>query len=108
MLADLDPGALSTRLTLDLPIETADGQGGVSITYRSVGQAWGRIEPLPVHGSAEDDDARATHRIWLRHRTDLKAGMRFGFGSRSFLLVSAGDPDETRRLIVARVCEVTR
>ena len=39
-----------------------------------------------------------THRIWLRFRSDVQAGMRFRKGTRIFAIGAWHDPDETRTL----------
>ncbi|PTM98659.1 SPP1 family predicted phage head-tail adaptor [Mycoplana dimorpha] len=45
-----------------------------------------------------------THRIWLRHRSDLQSGMRLRKGARVFDLKTFRDPDETGRYLICE-CE---
>lgn len=44
------------------------------------------------------------HRVWLAHRSDIAAGMRFRKGRRILAIRTVMDPDETGRFIVCR-CE---
>ncbi|WP_245295709.1 phage head closure protein [Rhizobium rhizosphaerae] len=108
MLSNLDPGALSARLAWEHPVEAPDGQGGVSIAYQTAGALWSRIEPVQARWEEAGNEAGAerTHRIWLRHRDDLKAGDRLRLGARLFTLLSLHDPDETRRMLVAEAREL--
>ncbi|WP_235890708.1 phage head closure protein [Martelella alba] len=109
MILPMDSGAFSERLNLLRPVDTADGQGGVTRDFESFGKAWARVEPQSV---AYDEEAnggvrRITHRIWLRHRDDLVAEMRFAKGGRQFRLVTSYDPDETGRYLVCRCEEIS-
>lgn len=95
----IDPGALSARLTLEGPVETPDGQGGVERSFSPLATLWARIEPV----TARADEAAATlpvtvtHRIWLRRRSDLAGSMRLRKGARLFAIRAFRDPDETAR-----------
>ncbi|AMM85018.1 phage head closure protein [Martelella sp. AD-3] len=108
-MVTLDPGAFSHRLDLMTPVATPDGQGGASITYSLLAQAWARVEPLSVSSSEEagGETFRVTHEIWLRARGDLVPGMRLVRGGRIFRLAGFRDPDETGRYTVCR-CEEER
>lgn len=103
-----DPGAFTARLTIEQAVEVADGQGGVIRTHAAVGAAWARIEPVTAD-RVSDAGAQAmtvTHRIWLRHRSDLQSGMRLRKGARLFEIRTFRDPDETARYMVCE-CEET-
>lgn len=101
-----DPGLLSARLTLERPVETGDGQGGVTRTYETVTTLWARIEPVSAASREEAGAERAivTHRIRLRRRDDISGGMRFRKGARVFVIRAARDPDETGRFTL---CDCT-
>lgn len=111
--AIIDPGRMSARLELEMPIAVSDGQGGTVLGgsvpgYAIVGSLWAMIEPVSMPDSERADEAvfSVTHRIWVRHRTDISAGMRFRKGARLFVIRAHFDPDETRRYLVCR-CEET-
>ena len=101
-----DPGQMTARLTLEIPVETPDGQGGVTQTFLETASAWALIEPV---GAALEEQAsceifRRTHRIWLRFRTDIAAGMRLRKGGRIFWIGGTQDPDDSRRYLICH-CE---
>ncbi len=74
---------MSTRLQLQQPITSDDGQGGRAITWTTLATVWAAIEPQVGFADAEawrlDQTAsRVKARIWLRtHATASPApGMR--------------------------------
>lgn len=93
---DFDPGALSVRLRLERPVTGEDGQGGVTTGFATQAEVWARIEPLDatVEEVAGGGRVRLTHKVWLRFRGDVAAGMRFVKGSRRLVIESVHDPDE--------------
>ena len=103
----LDPGQLSARLDLEMRNDSGDGQGGIVPNFAPVTSLWARIEPVSV-SEEERMDAEmfmVTHRIWIRFREDVAAGMRFRKGTRFFTVRALHDPDETRRYLVCRCTE---
>lgn len=102
----LEPGDMTARLELEAPEETADGQGGAMVVFNAVASFWARIEPVgEVRGEQAGADVfTLTHRIWLRFRSDIRAGMRLRKGARTFTVGSWRDPDETGRYLVC-LCE---
>jgi SPP1 family predicted phage head-tail adaptor len=101
-----DPGQFTARLDLEAPLETGDGQGGVTTAWQVVATLWARIEPTGMDASelGGQDRAIVTHRIWIRYRDGVVPAMRFRKGSRSFTLSALRDPDETRRWLLC-LCE---
>ncbi len=103
----LDPGRLSLRLELQQDIETADGVGGFTSAWTAVRDVWAEIRPLgslPVE-RASNTGNDVTHEILVRHRPDIRSGMRFRKGARLFLIETLHDPDETARLLLCRCRE---
>ena len=98
----LDPGAFTARLVLEAPDETPDGQGGAEIAFTALASLWARIEPVRagVSEAAGAEPVTITHRVWLRFRADVAAGMRLRKGTRLLDIRACRDPDETRRYIV--------
>jgi SPP1 family predicted phage head-tail adaptor len=106
----LDPGQLSARLELERREEVSDAQGGVVTGFAVVASLWARIEPVSSKQEERGDEEifAVTHRIWIRFREDLMAGMRFRKGGRPFALRAWHDPDETRRYLVCQCTEEGR
>ncbi|MBB3963730.1 phage head closure protein [Rhizobium metallidurans] len=101
-----DPGQMTARLALEAPVETPDGQGGATVAFAEIASFWARIEPV---GELREEQAGAdvftlTHRVWLRFRDDLKAGMRLRKGARAFSIRAWRDPDERGNYLVC-LCE---
>lgn len=98
----LDPGQRTARLTREVPVEVADGQGGASLSWSSAGAVWARIEPVS-HATSEVAGATRvvlTHRIWIPWQTGVAAGQRLRQGTRIFAIQAVRDPDESARYLV--------
>ncbi|CAN7179924.1 phage head closure protein [Pararhizobium sp. LjRoot255] len=106
----LDPGQMSARLELETREEVSDGQGGGVTGFAVVTSLWARIVPVSARDEerADEEVFAVTHRIWIRFREDLVAGMRFRKGGRLFALRAWYDPDETRRYLVCQCAEEGR
>lgn len=102
----LDPGKLTARLELEVRAQTLDGQGGAVESWNVLRSLWAAIEPVSdaSHERASAEGVTITHRVWLAHRSDIAAGMRFRKGRRILAIRAVMDPDETGRFIVCR-CE---
>lgn len=109
-MAAVDPGQLSDRLDLEMRDDVSDGQGGIVAGFALVTSLWARVEPVSVTHEEQADAAvfTVTHRISIRFRADLQAGMRFCKGARVFTIQAFHDPDESRRYLVCRCTEEGR
>lgn len=105
--AILDPGQMSARLDLEMCNDASDGQGGILAGFAPVASLWARLEPVAIaeEERSDEDVFSVTHRIWIRFRDDIKAGMRFRKGARVFTVRAFHDPDEMRRYLVCRCLE---
>jgi len=103
----LDPGQLSSRVTLERPVRTDDGSGGATIEWQAVATLWARIEPVEAseRNAADRLATRITHKITLRFRDDVEGGMRILHRGRKLVIASWRDPDETRRFLVLDAVE---
>ncbi len=101
-------GARSRRFTLEVPLETPDGFGGVIRTWQPGPLLWGAIEHLSTLDRVRADraDAAVTHRVTLRHREGVSEAMRLLLGPRRFRIRSAADPDGSCRELVCLVEEI--
>lgn len=105
----LDPGRLRTELSLQAAARVSDGQGGFAETWSEVGSVFALVEPVAARDvfAADRPGAEATHRVTIRARGDVAAGMRFARGARVFPILAVHDPDESGRFLVCRTREAT-
>jgi len=91
----IDPGQLTTRLTLQVPVESGDGQGGVVRSYAPQEMVWARVVPHPARDriAAGDDGANQRATITLRGGVALTRAHRLTDGARVYRIVSWRDRD---------------
>lgn len=106
----IDPGRLRTALTLEQPIAAPDGYGGEIESWSAVATVFGLVEPLGAASAvaAGRPQVTVTHRVTIRYLGEVASGMRLLRGARSFLILSAIDPDETGRFMVCEAQEAGR
>ncbi|HEY8334022.1 MAG TPA: head-tail adaptor protein [Tardiphaga sp.] len=94
----IDAGRLKTRLTLQAPVETPDGQGGVVRDYVTQGVVWVALLPSSARRevSADADGASVGVRIILRSGLALTLQHRFVDGPRIYRIVSLREVDDRR------------
>jgi head-tail adaptor len=91
-------GQLRDRLTLQAPVETADGQGGVQRSYAAVRKVWAEVTPAAPRFSIEADvmGASARTRILVRSPLALSLQHRFVDGDGGvYVIVGYRDDGET-------------
>lgn len=105
----LDPGRLRSELSLQAAERASDGQGGFVETWSEVAGVFALVEPLAARDVFEADRpaAEVTHRITIRARAGVGAGMRFVRDTRVFAILAMHDPDESGRFLVCRAREDT-
>jgi len=91
-----DPGQLNWRLTLEEPVEAADGAGGVTRSYVAVATLWASFHPVSARGDvvASALGATITHRIGIRFRADITLRHRFRDGGRIFRIAAMRNRDK--------------
>ena len=96
-----NPGSLNRRLTLEAPVESADGAGGVMRSFETVATLWAEVTPISAARAieAERAGARVTHRIGIRFADDITTMHRFRDGERIFRLVALRDRDGRKRFL---------
>jgi SPP1 family predicted phage head-tail adaptor len=89
-------GDLRFRLTLEAPVESDDGEGGVARTWAAVSDVWAAIEPLSMDEKTITDRETPLlkYRITLRRRNDLTERNRFRLGGRILIVRAVRDPNE--------------
>ena len=101
-------GERNRRFTLELPLETPDGFGGVIRTWQPGPQVWGALESLGSRErvAADRPEVVGTHRLTLGYRKGVSSAMRLSLGIRRFRIRDAADPDGRRRALVCTVEEI--
>ena len=91
--------ARRSRLTLQVPVDVTDDNGGVSRSFVALADLWGEIVPAGANDRflAQRMEETISHRIRIRFRPDLTAAMRLVVGSRVFLIHGIEDEDERHR-----------
>ena len=98
----IDPGALNRRLTLEAPVETPDGTGGVTRSYAAVATLWASVEAVAARAAVAADalGANVTHRITLRCNADITLRHRLRDAARSFRIVTLRETAQRRLLVI--------
>lgn len=95
---------LNRRITIQEPQETADEAGGVVRGWSDVATVWAEVEPQRSGGNealfAGQLEKRGTHRITIRYRSGLHAGMRVTYGARVFNIRHIANINEANVLLV--------
>ena len=109
MSARIAAARRNRHFTLELPLETPDGFGGVVRTYQPGPRLWGAMELLrtTARRRAARPEGVATHRLTFPFRDGVSSAMRLTLGLRRFQVQEAGDPDGRRRALVCLVEEMT-
>lgn len=102
-------GELNRRLTLEGPVETADGAGGITRSYAAVATLWARVEPVSARYDivAAGAGGTITHRITIRRGPEVTTRHRFVEGARIYQVVAVRDEDSDRRFRVVHAEERT-
>ena len=93
----MNAGKLRHRLEVQRKTESRDSRGGVIETWTTTGTRWGAVEPLRMQErfEAQQLDARLSHRITLRHASDLSTQDRLVMeNTRIFHIHSVRHPRE--------------
>jgi len=94
----IDPGRLKTRLIIEAPVESEDGQGGVTLSYATQAVVWAAVTPLAAHASVEAgaDGAAQRVRIVIRRGEPLTLRHRLIDGAASYRIVAFREIDDRR------------
>ena len=103
-----NPGLLSRRLTLEVPVETADGAGGVTRSFEAVATLWAQVTEVSAARALEADraGARISHRIVIRFADDITTRHRLRDGDRVFRIVALRNADGRRRFLQIEAEEI--
>lgn len=95
----MDAGALRHRLTIETVLDVSDGLGGAWQSWSEWRTVWAHIEPIraDLRERASQSDELVTHRIHMRQPLAITSEMRLRKGTRTFVIDTIHDPDESGR-----------
>jgi SPP1 family predicted phage head-tail adaptor len=95
-----DPGELNRRLTLEAPVESDDGAGGVTRSFSAVATLWASVKPVAAGEGVEAAarGATVTHRIGIRYSADITLRHRLRDGARVFRIIAMRERGNKRFL----------
>lgn len=84
-------GDLNRRLVLEAPVESADGEGGVTRSYQTVATLWAQVLPLTAVAdiAAASLGAALRYRIMVRARDDVTTRHRLVDGAHVYRVIAA-------------------
>jgi SPP1 family predicted phage head-tail adaptor len=96
-----DPGRLNQRLILEVPIETADGAGGVVRSHEAGPALWASLKPVSARADivAAANGATITHRVVIRGTAGITTLHRLRKGARIFRIVAVREEDASARFL---------
>lgn len=102
----MNAGEMRHKITLQIPTNTANGQGGFDTTWSDGATVWAAIWPTSAREVVEamQNGLNVTHRIRIRYLSGLKSFWRVKFGTRYFNIMSVLNPDE-RNVVQDLICE---
>ena len=103
----IQTGDLTDYIQLQRIQSTPDGGGGQVEVWTTYKKTWADIRPLSGFESlmAMQKDARITHDIIMRYRTDLKASDRIFYKDRIFDIIQAPINYEEKSVWLVIRCE---
>lgn len=103
----IDPGRLRNELALEHCVPVPDMIGGYAETWVEIASVFAMIEPISAKSEfAGQPLETVTHRITIRHRSNIASGMRLRRQDRVFAVVTIHDPDDSGRYLVCLAREV--
>lgn len=92
-------GSLNKRLELQSATQTSDGMGGFTEVWATVVTVWGAVWPVSASEQVQSMQTTMTisHKLRIRHRSDLLPSWRIKFGTRYFNIISIINPNEKGR-----------
>ncbi len=89
-------GELRHRLELQSPTDSVDSYGQPTRTWSTYATVWGKVMPVSAGESqlANQQQSDITHRVLIRHRSDVTAEHRILFGSRELNIRGVRDTEE--------------
>lgn len=95
----MQSGRLRHRITIQEPVESSDGMGGVTTTWNTFATIWANIRPLRgrEYIAAQQTQSGITHKIEIRYLENLTPKKRVKWNSRYFDIESVLDVFERNK-----------
>lgn len=99
----LTPGDLYRRLVLEVPIETDDGAGGMTLTFEAAATLWASLKPVSARSNIAADSLGGliTHAIVIRTGYEVTTRHRFREDTRIFRVIAVRDSADRRFLEIS-------
>lgn len=87
---------LVRRVSLQQALAASDGMGGQTVSWDELDQVFAEITPLRGQEQliARQMTSSVSHRLTIRYRGDVTAGMRVAYGARAFHIRAVINPGE--------------
>ncbi len=107
MRPEFEPGWIAHRIVIERPVAVDDGTGGSRIAFTMLATVWAAIEPVrtAVDPASDRIGSAITHRVTIRYREDVAAGLRIRHRGRLLQVETVIDPDERRRFLLIEARE---
>ena len=94
-------GALKKRITLQSPVKVTDTMGGTTISWKNEATVWAAIWSTLSSEAVRSGQLtlEITHRIRIRHRTDIKGSWKILYDGKYYSIVSIIDPNMDHKLL---------
>ncbi len=94
-------GALRARIIIERENPAGHDGGSYDPNWTQVANLWAQIEPVTgrVVRQGERRESHVTHRITLRYRTDISAGMRIVWGTKLLTIQAVLDLGARHRFL---------
>ncbi len=105
-----DIGTLRHRLIVERSeLGPADGAGGQGLNWVLQDEVWAAVEPVTSRFGLHADRLRqeTSHRVWLRFRSNITAGMRLRFGERILAITGVLNFEERGKFLLLACKEET-
>lgn len=101
--------SLRQRVTLEAPLDVADGAGGFVRSFAPIAQVWAHIEATNAAEQFIEQRLEQSRVLvaTIRWRADVTNQMRIDHRGRKLLIRGVVDPDETRRFLKCFCEEIT-
>lgn len=101
-------GTLRDRIELFSNNQSIEVSGGVSDSFASLGLVWAKVHTMAsaLGSLANGRNAKTSHSIVMRYRTDLKSGDRIAYRGQYLEILSAEDLNGRRAYLSCRCLEL--
>ena len=98
----IQPGDLNRRLTLEEPLESDDGAGGVVRGYQATARLWAQVVPLAARAVVAADSLGQLRRmtVVIRWRDNVSTRHRLRDGARVYRVLAARPSGDGRFLVI--------